>query len=111
MLPICSIRAATDLGPAGDPVLQSAAALAQAVQADLQIIHVAPPWNEDDHEYHASALAEQVDRCRAPLREEAEADVPEALRADIQDTLEARVLTLLRGEAPPGDGYDNPTRS
>ena len=67
MIPIRSILAATDLGPTGDPVVQSAAVLARAVQAELHIVHVAPPWNEEDHEHHTSALAEQVDRCLASL--------------------------------------------
>ncbi|GEM_PF-1731998 len=76
MIPIHSILAATDLGPAGDPVLQSAAVLAQAVQAELHVVHVAPPWNENDHEHHASALAEQVDRCLASLRGADDIDAP-----------------------------------
>ena len=82
MIPIRSILAATDLGPAGDPVLQSAAALAQAVQADLHIVHVAPPWNEEDREHHASALTEQVDRCLTSLREEAEGEAPIGLKVE-----------------------------
>ena len=63
MIPIRSVLATTDLHRSSDPVLRSAALLAQAAQAELHILHVAPPGEKDTHAQYESQLASQVDRC------------------------------------------------
>jgi nucleotide-binding universal stress UspA family protein len=63
MIPIHSVLATTDLHRSSDLVLRSAARLAQAAQAELHVLHVAPPGTEGDHAKYESQLASQVDRC------------------------------------------------
>ena len=66
MMSVRSILAATDLSASGEFVLRSAADLAHAFQAELHILHVAPPGQESRRSEHETHLADHVKRCLTP---------------------------------------------
>lgn len=76
MITVRSILAATNLSPADDRVVRSAAALARAFSARLFVVHVAPRWETGDAEDLSEALTTQVARCleRAAVSTESGAD-------------------------------------
>ena len=74
MIPVRSVLATTDLQPSSDLVLRSAARLADTVQAQLHILHVAPPGTEEAHSEYEAQLAAQVARCLETTPPTADAD-------------------------------------
>ena len=62
MITVRSILAATDLTDTGDAVVQTAAALATAFQAQLHVVHVAAPWTKKDASPREGALKAQMRR-------------------------------------------------
>ena len=65
MITVRSILAATDLTDTGDAVVQTAAALAHAFQAQLHVVYVAAPWTKQDASPREGALKAQMRRCVA----------------------------------------------
>ena len=62
MITLRSILAATDLTDTGDAVVQTAAALARAFQAQLHVVHVVAPWTKPDAPPREGALKARMRR-------------------------------------------------
>ena len=62
MIPVRSILAATDCTADGEPVLRSAARLAEAFGADLTVVTVADPWKEAEEEALRARLVDHWHR-------------------------------------------------
>ena len=62
MIAVRSILAATDLTTPGDAVVQTAAALARAFQAQLHVVHVVAPWTKRDATPREGALKARMRR-------------------------------------------------
>jgi nucleotide-binding universal stress UspA family protein len=62
MITVRSVLAATDLTDAGDAVVQTAAVLAEAFEAQLHVVHVAAPWTKPDAPPREGALKTQMRR-------------------------------------------------
>jgi nucleotide-binding universal stress UspA family protein len=62
MIPVRSILAATDCTTDGEPVLRSAARLAEAFGADLTVVTIADPWKEGEEDAIRARLVDHWHR-------------------------------------------------
>lgn len=79
MISVHSILAATDLTDTDDRVVQSAMRLARAFDAEIHVVHVAPPGTQRTVTKARDRLAEQVHRCTTQVFG---ADAVEGTRVD-----------------------------
>lgn len=79
--PLRTILAATDLGPASDEVVRSAATLAHLAGAELQLIHSLDlPWTSSGDVMRRTGMADWMAAAEERLEEQVERTMPKGVR-------------------------------